>query len=527
MNMKTIKSFGLILMLAVLGACFNSCSEEYESRLHELLINSQWDFNSSDAAEQSQTLRNEDLTNYGISADSVWCSVDIDYNSSTIKVRVTENQSYDDRTCTVTLKDVRSGDLRSFKVWQKKTRTIKISDTEYQVDSDGGDITITVEENVGYKVEIPSDIDWITEKPASTRGLEKHDVTLTVAKNNSGSYRSGTISIKNTDGDSEIVKKILVKQTFTPIFTLEQNAFTIDELAQTVSIKITTNLTKFDTYINDEEWISSSGRDSTGIDTKTQKLSVLKFTDKKDSRTGTIDFHATVKTAEGIYKDIDETVTITQNRTLYIPKDSIYLSVGDSTNIEFRNTEKRTLVWSSSDESKFTVDSNGKLKCISSEGDGLATITMKSNDGKYSDQVIAVAKKPSDLSKYLFCKWDSTTTTKEGVSSTTLTFKITNTSTESIKLTGYTAYKDSADVADASKKWYEETLSENLGANGSRTINLGAVPTTNYYMALKYTYMNENYILGYSKNGVMTITKETKAAAARRRSANAARSRRK
>ena len=517
-------------MLAVLGTCFNSCSEEYESRLHELVIDSEWKFNSSDAAEQSQTLRNEDLTNYGISADSVWCSVDIDYNNSTIKVRVTENQTYDDRTCTVTMKDVRSGDLRSFKVWQKKTRTIKISDNEYQVGSSGDDITITIQENVGYKVEIPSDVNWITEKPASTRGLQEHTVTLTVAENNSGAYRSAVISVKNTDGDSEIVRKIAIKQFFTPLFTIEAKEFEIDELSQTVSVKITTNLTNFETYVNDDDWMSSGGRDSVSTTSKIQKILVQKFTKKKDARTGTVDFHATVKTAEGTYSNIDETVTITQKRTLYIKKDTIYLAVGDSTNIEYINSKDRTVNWSTSDESEFTVDANGKLKCIGSDGDGKATITLKSSDGKYSDQVIALAKKPSDLSKYLVCKWDSTQTIKEGVSSTTLTFNITNKSTESIKLTGYTAYKDSADVADASKKWYEETLSETLGANSSKTINLGTVPSTNYYIALKYTYMGSNYVLGYSKNGIMTITKESKPAAnARRRSASgsAARSRRK
>jgi hypothetical protein len=156
------------------------------------------------------------------------------------------------------------------------------------------------------------------------------------------------------------------------------------------------------------------------------------------------------------------------------------------------------------------------VKCVAIDGDGQATITVKSKDGKYSDKIIAVAEKPKDLTKFLVCKWDSTQTIKEGVSSTILTFKITNTSSESITLTGYTAYKDSADVT----KWYEEPLSETLAANKSKQINLGAIPTTNYYMKLRYTYMNEKYILGYSKKGIMTITKETTTPpAATRRSA--------
>ena len=220
------------------------------------------------------------------------------------------------------------------------------------------------------------------------------------------------------------------------------------------------------------------------------------------------------------FKTIDETVTITQERTLYIPKDSVNLAVGDSTLIEVVNTKKRDLVWSSSDEKEFTVDAKGQVKCISNEGDGKATITVKSKDGKYSDEIIAVAKKPVDLSKYLKCSWVIKEDIKEGVSTKTLNFNIKNTSDQPITLTKYNFYKDSLDVSP----WAASDISEPLGGNGSKTIDLGTVPTTNYYMTLKYTYLNEKYILGFSKNGVMTIKKEeAPKAATTRRSARARR----
>lgn len=507
--MKTMKSFGYFLMLFVLGVGFSSCGDTYESRLPELLIKDMEFDGSKQDVVQSQTFRNEDMTNYGISTDASWCEALIDYDTSTIKVTVrgraqsTDTDPYSARSCKVTLTDVRDNTIRSFNVSQKQLNEVIVNGNEYQVPSEGGEVSIEVQYNVPYQLVIPGDVTWITEKKAATRGLETASVVLNVAENNSGAARSATVSIKSTD--ESINRTIKIAQAFTPVYTIDPNTFTIDELAQTVKVNVTANF-KFETY-PDADWVVSGGRE-TASESETQfvqKLDVSAFKEKKDSRVTTVQFFANVKTTVGgDYRTIEETVTITQNRTLYIPKDSVKLAVGDSTVVEVVNTEKRDLVWSSSDESEFTVDSKGQVKCVGRAGDGKATITVKSKDGKYSDQIIAEAKKPVDLSKYLVCKWDSTKTIKEGLTTTTLIFKISNTSDATILLTSYEAKKDSADASI----WYGGNLSENLGGKGSKTFELGAIPTTNYYMTLKYTYMNEKYILGFSKKGEMTIKKE-------------------
>ena len=523
-NMKTIKILGIFLLLAVMSVGFTSCGDDYESRLPELIIKN-LEFDKS-GGEQTMVFRNEDLTNYGITANAIWCSPWIDYDASTIYVKVTargeaesDEEKYDERSCVVTLTDVRDNTTRTFTVKQAKVTDVivKLGD-DSAIDSNGGDVIVDVQYNVGWNVEIPEDAqDWITRKTAGTRGLEKTTVTLSVAKNNSGGARSSKVYFKSEDGS--ISKYITVNQLFTPVYSFEKKEFTVDELGQTIKVNYESNI-NFSVY-PDDDWVNKDGSKEKvdGSENKyVQKFTISEFTEKKESRTTKVVFTASVRTAPEPNEPItkEENITITQKRTLYIPIDSVKLMVGDSIIVEVINTEKRDLVWSSSDEKEFTVNSKGQVKCVAIDGDGQATITVKSKDGKYSDKIIAVAEKPKDLTKFLVCKWDSTQTIKEGVSSTILTFKITNTSSESITLTGYTAYKDSADVT----KWYEEPLSETLAANKSKQINLGAIPTTNYYMKLRYTYMNEKYILGYSKKGIMTITKETTTPpAATRRSA--------
>lgn len=519
--MKTKKSLGYFLMLAVLGIVLSSCGEDYESRLPELLIKDMSFEATTSSQTQSQQFRNEDMSNFSITTNATWCTAKIDYDTSTINVTVnargmsedTDADPYSDRSCVVTITDVRSNNVRSFNVSQKQVDEIKLGQNEYQAQHGGGEVTIELQKNVDYTVVIPTDATWITEnKNAKTRGLEKASVVLTVAPNNSGSYRSAKVSIKSNN--DKIVREVKISQLFVPSYTIETDKFSIDELAQTIKVNITANF-KYEIYPEDE-WVSSGGRETVTETEFVQKFDVTAFKEKKDSRETTVEFYANVKLEEGVYDEIRKTITITQNRTLYIPKDSLHLAVGDSAVVEVTNTEKRDLVWSSSNEKEFTVDAKGQVKCISNEGDGKATITVKSKDGKYSDEIIAVAKKPVDLKDYLKCSWITKTATKEGVSTETLNFNIKNTSDQPITLTNYSFYKDSLDVSP----WDASDISEPLGGNGSKTIDLGTAPTTNYYMTLKYTYLNEKYILGFSKKGVMTIKKEeaTKPAATRRSS---------
>lgn len=523
MNMKTMKSLGVCLVLALVSIGFSSCDgEDYHSRLPELIIKN-LDF-SSGSDTQEMTFRNEDLTNYGISADAIWCTPWIDYDKSIIYVKVTargegesDDAKYDERTCTVTLTDVRDNTIRTFTVSQKQTNAVIVNGNKVDVESSGGDVEIEVKHNIDYQVSIPEDATWVTLKQSSMRGLVSSKVILTVGANNSGAARSTTVLISSTDGEFE--RKVTITQSFTPVFTIDTKSFTVDELSQTLNIGFSANF-KFDAY-PENDWLNTAGREAGEDDTHfVQKINVSAFTEKKESRTGTLEFYANVLTAPGVYREITETVTIIQERTLYIPVDTVTLMVGDSTVIEVYNKEKRDLVWSSSDNDEFTVNSKGQVKCVGAGGDFKATITVQSKDGKYSDKIIAIAKKPTDLSKYLVCKWDSTKTVKEGVSTTSLIFKISNNSQESISLTRYAFYKDSLDVSE----WSAGDLSETLSAKGSRSFDLGNIPTSNYYMTLKYTYRNDKYTLGFSKSGVMTIKKEeTTTPAATRRSARSRR----
>ena len=518
--MKTTKYIILLLMLTVLGSSFYSCSsDDYESRLKELLI-SDLEFGTS-ANTIKMLMRGEDLSNYEIqqsdSDSATWYNAWIEYSTSNICVSVEANTSYDSRTANITLKDIKDGYTRSFKITQAQRDAIIVEGDTCTAPADGGDVFIEVKHNINYTVTIPESCTWIKKKTSSTRGLTTDSVALTISKNNSGNARSGSINIKNEDGS--IYRTVKINQKFTPSYNFEKTEYTVDELSQEISVSYSSNV-KFNVSASDS-WITIGNQTVTDDSNYVQILNVEEFTKKKDSRTATVDFLAYVQKAVGDkVTEVKQTLTITQNRTLYIPDDTIQVQYGDSAVISVTNTGGYSLIWSSDDKSEFTVDTTGQVKCVGADGDEKAVITVKSKDGKYSDQIIAVVDKPQDLTKYLSCKWD--TGWKAVGTDTTYTVGCSISMAEggpSITLTGYTFYNDNSTVETVS--WDGKTLS----AKGTvSTTDMWIGSKKDYYIEWTYTYMKDTYTCKYTMDKTLTITKQSSSTSSSRSRSRSARS---
>ena len=203
-------------MMLVLCIGFSSCSDDsYESRIHELLIDSKkLVFEATeDEGELVSTLtfRGEDVSHYKANPDAEWCTVYFTDSTSTMTIKVTNNDTFDERKSTVTILDTKDGvSSRTFVVTQKQNNVIRLVDGEgvtYQVSTDGGQVVVNLESNVSYTVQIPSDVDWITLPGASgTRGLQQSQVVLQVARNTTEKARSAQVVIKDeTSGAMQII----------------------------------------------------------------------------------------------------------------------------------------------------------------------------------------------------------------------------------------------------------------------------------------------------------------------------------
>ena len=431
-TMKKVSYLGICVLALMLGLGLGSCSkDEYHSRLKELIIKDV-DFDS-DGGDYTKEFRNEDLTYYKAVPDSSWCTVTIDAKTSKMTVTVKDNESFDNRSCIVTLQDIKDGvTSRTFTVKQKQKNCIKIGANSYAVSTDGGQVVIDVESNVDYVVSIAKDCDWITRPKSGTRGLVKSSVVLDVNRNTSEKERSAIVTLENTTtGDKE---EVLITQEFKAYFSLIQNEFSISENGGEINVYIQTNISSFDCYLTDgDNWIKKSGRESVAINTICQKLMASAFKEKSASR-------ETVVTFENASYGFSETVTITQNRMLYIKENDQTIYKGDSLKLTLYNKTGEAVKWSSKDEGIATVNESGWVKGLA-KGD--TKIRVYSADSMYGDSITITVQKAEDLGEKLNHDWKRGFKTEGGVTAlSSLSCILYNNSEFDIVLTKVTCYQD-------------------------------------------------------------------------------------
>lgn len=435
--MKKVRFIGICILALLLGAGLGSCSkDEYQSRLKELIIKDLEFDNKSD--EYTKEFRNEDLSNYEAIPDQSWCTVVLDVATSKMTVTVEDNETFDDRTAIVTLRDKVDGmTSRTFKVKQKKSHVIRTSEGAYTVDTDGGQVVIDVEgdedSNRDYKVTI-HDAPWIKESSSKTRGLVNWPVVLDVEKNTSEKTRSATVSIESTATGAR--SEVVITQEFKPYFSLIQTEFTISENGGELNVYIQTNLTSFDCYTDEnDKWIKKSGHESVSGDMSmiVQKLTVSAFKDKQESRSTVVNF-------QNASFGFDENITITQNRMLYIKDDNFTIFAGDSLKVSIYNQTGNAVLWTTENEAIATVDGSGMVKGVDK---GTTEIRVTSSDGLYSDYITVTVEKPVDLQDKLTYEWQPGFTVMDDISVlTSLACTITNNSEYDLMLTKVTCYQD-------------------------------------------------------------------------------------
>lgn len=448
--MKAIKFLSISVWMLVLGISIASCGgEDYETHIHELLIEKNYTFESDDESGDLTKVikfRNEDLSYYSVSSDADWCKVAIDPAALTITIKVQENQTFDDRQATITIQDIKDGvSSRTFNVIQKQNDVVRLADKNtYAVATNGGKVTIDVESNISYSVQIPSDVDWITVPASSTRGLVKSQVVLEVAKNKTEKERSAQIYIVDENGGKI---PVLISQEFVPYLNVSNLSYTLDENGGEISVDITTNIS-FDFYtVAEDTWVKAKGgREVINDSTIRQTVSIARFEDKARRRSSSLSVqYVVLNKMDGQYSLNEYTISIIQTRNLYIEESNIYIMRGEYQRLSLVNYDRQDVVWKSSDEDVATVDKNGN---VSGVGAGTATITVTSADGLHTDNAKVTVEKPADLSFQISGSWQPTFTSYEGISVLThLDCTITNNSDYELAVNLVRLYRDNVEVS--------------------------------------------------------------------------------
>ena len=143
--------------------------------------------------------------------------------SKTLTFGVEENESYDGRSATITIKP-QDGSVpeQVVSVRQAQKDALIVTDTSFNLPYGGGGVEIKVEANVDF--EVKPQADWI--HYVQTKALSSSTVYLTVIKNETCSDREGTVVIKQIDGS--LMHTVTIRQAGQ--IAVESIALNIEEL---------------------------------------------------------------------------------------------------------------------------------------------------------------------------------------------------------------------------------------------------------------------------------------------------------
>lgn len=313
--MKTFRLIGTTFLAVIMCVYFASCSSDDKEGSTPPSGSAIEDFNQTamnfteKAGEQffSFTANSDWAVNVAAtSGGNTWCTATPtqgEAGSQTVKITTTENDTYDDRSVTITL--TAGNDSKSFVVTQKQKNAILLTSDKYEIDPKGGTFTVEVKANVNYTATIGETCkEWITEE-SNTRALSTTNQTYSVTANESGEKREGTITF--TDGT--LSETVHIYQAGGDIILLSKNEYNVDAAGEDITVELRSNC-EYEVEMPKVDWIHT-------VSTRAMSSHTLHYT---------IDANTTYDSREAkiIYRnkknDVTETLTIVQAQ-----KDAIIL----------------------------------------------------------------------------------------------------------------------------------------------------------------------------------------------------------
>lgn len=468
--MKKSKTCGVILTLAITCVVFVSCSKDYSSPLKGLHVEDmQFYFQSG---TNTVTIGNIDLSSFSTMSSESWCSTSI--IGTTLSVSVQNNFTDQARQALVTIVDPGDDTSLSFKVYQSPEGIIRSGSDTYTIPEEGGELTINIQSNVEYEIEISSDANWLTQSYPKTRSMKDSKIVLKADRNDSGDERSTYIKLINSETGT--IEKLKIVQEINPYVDADIEQIEGSRDGGEVEFDITTNVAYIVqckgslSLIEDRQIDRNHFKIRIKVDPLTEnspRTSHVYFRWPKDNRL--------------LY-----TLSVFQDAWLYIRNSDFTLYEGDAYFISYKNNTGDDVVWKSSNTSVAIVDNEGRVTAV---GPGNATITLSSANGKYTDDV-TVNVVSDDVESNLSHTWSISYLSIGGQVQASIGCTLKNNSRHDIELTKLTTYKDGKYLNSTT----DSSLLGLLPSGGTKGITIDNVRNfTTITFSWEYTYNGKSY----------------------------------
>lgn len=280
---------------------------------------------------------------------------------STISLSIDANETYDNRTGIVLVKQ-KNGDLTgTITVNQKQTDYMTITPTSFEVSNAAETVTIEVKNNVEYSVVIPDDAkSWISvQTNTQTKALVDDQVVLAIAKNATYDDREASITIKQVDG--ALAGTVAIKQAYGEGLIVEKAEYNVGIEEKSIEVTVQSNV-EYNVQ-SEVEWISI-------ITTKALSTSTINlFVEENETYSDRV---GTVKVSQ-INGALQQFITINQDGRIAVTSIKLdatekELEIGDQIQLIATvcpdNATDKEVKWASSDSSIATVDESGNVAAI-------------------------------------------------------------------------------------------------------------------------------------------------------------------
>ena len=207
--------------------------------------------------------------------------------------------------------------------------TIVISKNEYVVSSNSETIAVEITSNVDVAVEIPADIDWISEN--TTRATSTNTYYFDIQPNEDYDQRSA--EIKFTNKENGLSETITIIQTQKDALVLAKDSYTIESEGGKIEIEVGHNI-DFDIEIAND-WITKV--DTRAFVTETIVFNIAKHTGH-DNREGTIIFRSKdgkISQTVKVYQ-VQEDALIISKKDIAVSDEGGTISFELHTNVDFK-----------------------------------------------------------------------------------------------------------------------------------------------------------------------------------------------
>ena len=191
-----------------------------------------------------------------VSANTSWVTVSPTSGGKgthTLSVTTTENDTYDERNASVTIK---AGNVsKNFTVTQKQKDALTVTSNKVELEAEGGDFSIEVKANVAvsYKIEEAAK-EWIME--SKSRGLSTTTLIFKAKNNESEETRQATIMLKGGDNLTETVTVYQAGKE-KEILLLTQDEYTVESEGDTLTVELKSD-TEYEMVWPDVDWVSEA-----------------------------------------------------------------------------------------------------------------------------------------------------------------------------------------------------------------------------------------------------------------------------